>query len=215
MKIAFSGSHGTGKTTLVKLISEKYGIPAVTNVTRHVPPELRSTREGQFLILDSYIAEVSSLKSYVADRSVADICAYSLNSKTWSHEEVRAVLSRYKLSRYYPNLIFYLPIEFPIEDDGHRFVKDQDKVDHQVASLVATFLPNNYIIRGTVDERMAQISVAIDTFYNNGSPIGNGTYAASKATTDSTTEGGAASTGVQNVRLNSLYPRSFKSESTT
>ena len=43
MRIYFVGSHATGKTTLCRFISRKYGLPMITEVARAVLAEMEAS----------------------------------------------------------------------------------------------------------------------------------------------------------------------------
>lgn len=90
MKIAFSGSHGTGKTTHVlnkahelKLQYPDKSIDILSEVVRHshFPINKKSTKESQLWMFCNHLQKEIELCSkfdiIVTDRSLIDYCAYA------------------------------------------------------------------------------------------------------------------------------------------
>jgi predicted ATPase len=57
MRIYFVGSHATGKTTLCRYVSRRYGLPMITEVARGVLAEMETS-------LDSLRADIDLVASY-------------------------------------------------------------------------------------------------------------------------------------------------------
>jgi len=143
MKVAFTGAGGTGKTTLAKYLSEKWGLPYVGSVSREVMKEMQvesedaqnAMTEGALLELQLAIADrrMSSLAphaSYVTDRCALDNYIYGLrrcgsalteqHRKTWEEQAVKDLYSH--------DLVFYAPNGlFTAKPDGVR----QSDIAHQ------------------------------------------------------------------------------------
>lgn len=161
LRIAFTGTHSTGKTTLCNALSEELDITNVINLTRDVPKDMRGTKEGQELILTNYLYRIPRLDShYVVDRSILDIIAYSLTANIgWSSSMVGGLMEFYKHSNFYPTHLFYLPIEFELVQDGERpDEKSRITVDSYIQELMGYNLPNMHTITGTVEERLSKIN---------------------------------------------------------
>lgn len=88
MKIYFTGSHGVGKSTLSRYVSEKYKIPMITEVARMVLSEkelqidslrydINLVNNYQSSIFSRQLLEESKHESFVSDRSAIDSLAYS------------------------------------------------------------------------------------------------------------------------------------------
>ena len=93
-RIAFLGASGTGKTTLAKFISGKYGIPFISGSFSDLVPETRSISHEDMLEWDKDVMVTSEYnllnlrrksyqklfrdgeKSFVTDRSPLDSLAY-------------------------------------------------------------------------------------------------------------------------------------------
>lgn len=133
MKIALSGSGGTGKTTLANSVSKRLGIPAIPEFAREVAaemgiPEIRQmtseqSYEFQNRILQRKIDEEAKHETFIADRSTADNIAYYLrwcardNDDSKNAEYVSKCIGH--LDTY--DLVMILPWQgIPLEDDGFR-----------------------------------------------------------------------------------------------
>lgn len=68
MRIYFVGSHATGKTTLCRFISRRYGIPMITEVARAVLAEM----EASFDALRTDIDLVAEYQKQVFARQIAE-----------------------------------------------------------------------------------------------------------------------------------------------
>jgi nicotinamide riboside kinase len=67
MRIYFVGSHATGKTTLCRFVSQRYGLPMITEVARAVLAEM----EASFDTLRTDMDLVSEYQQRVFERQVA------------------------------------------------------------------------------------------------------------------------------------------------
>ncbi len=134
MRIAISGSEGTGKSILSRGLEQEFGIPRVEEGVRsyikeHGIDNLREMSPGEYMkmqwcILYKKIEQENGVGSFVADRSVADNVAYVLR---WCAREFSDIMlddfirtaKEHAQDTY--DLILFLPWgEIPIEDDGVR-----------------------------------------------------------------------------------------------
>lgn len=140
------------------MLSPMLMLEQVTNTTRSVPKELRGTREGQYKILGAYTSKLNEYtKGWICDRSIFDVCAYSLLAGVWTTAEVHSILSQYSTKAYYPHYIFYLPIEFPLVQDGERPTKGREEVDEIILRLLKTYYPYFKTVRGSITDRVDSI----------------------------------------------------------
>ena len=160
MRIAIVGSHGTGKTTLAKLLSENLSI-------NYIPDPVREAHEKKFTINENTSLETqiwilakqlelerNTNVPWVSDKSLFDNLVYG--SFSGFGEEALRVIRSIVLTNARYDLIFYLPIEFSIPEDGLRSLNEdfQRKVDKEFRKL---FLENNLdytVIRGSVRNRL-------------------------------------------------------------
>ena len=153
-RIAISGTHGVGKTTLAKQLSEILRLPLLTETAREVIQQYVSDcsymvchpdkAEIQAKILNKQIEKEATHKAFVSDRSVLDVLAYSCLYRIFDsptlHELAKKILLTY--SKNY-DLIIFCPIpddDYEIPDDGFRLTdKDsQMDIDNYLKCLLAT-----------------------------------------------------------------------------
>jgi predicted ATPase len=88
MRVYFTGGHGTGKTTLARYVSAQYQLPMITESARMVLSEqelqidslrcdLATSNKYQREVFDRQLSEEGQFSSFVSDRSLLDILAYS------------------------------------------------------------------------------------------------------------------------------------------
>lgn len=173
MKIAFTGAHGVGKTTLINSLKERLSQEKDVEVTKEVPriicelanePEYfrrgNNTLPKQLVILlGQVVLEYNSKKSnlLICDRTIFDHWAYTTYL---FKEEINESLSTsiehflFEHMKSYDK-IFYLPIEFEVQDDGTR--ESDKKFQSNIDTIILKNLKKNeleYIeITGSVEER--------------------------------------------------------------
>lgn len=137
MRIAFTGSGGTGKSTLVEIISKELNYPIIYEYAREActvlglkePKDLSENQVDEFqkIIFEYKSNEESKNKSFIADRTIVDGLAYHL--LRFSNKEI----SQIKLKKYIKNMknmmvnydiVFFLEWGiFPIQDDKFRICR--------------------------------------------------------------------------------------------
>lgn len=153
MKIAISGSHGVGKTTLAKKLAEELGMPLISGVAREEAKRMGFvTTKGikKMKLLDRSIyqlrvffrqiqEEEKHYKGFISDRSVFDAVAYSMYYNV--DHKVISMLLHDALShseRYDLILLCPPPQSSPPADDGFRLTDkaSQDKVAQLLYDLL-------------------------------------------------------------------------------
>ena len=161
MIICFIGSGSTGKTTLGTELGNRLGIPYVESPTRKVSGKLQGvTAEGQRECIKNYYEEYEkSTPPVIFSRTIFDVVAYSMAYTVWSMEECGCWIKNYKQSEFYPDYIFYLPIEFEAVKDGVRdvYLRKQTEVDDAINMILTKCKIKYYTISGSVDERVNKI----------------------------------------------------------
>lgn len=99
------------------------------------------------------------------DRSFIDFVAYTHAFYTRGHlsKNFRDAMVKELTKRLdYYDIVFYLPIEFEIVDDGIRSidVELQKEVDSHIREMLSMF-DSVVTLKGTLDERIAQIRNSI------------------------------------------------------
>jgi|SRR5579859_399562 len=142
MKIYFSGAHSCGKSTLSRYVSSKYNLPIVTETARMIlseqelqidqlrcDPEIANNYQRQ--VFKRQILEESKYTSFVADRSIIDILAYSAQHskilpELMGRPELTAALESLKMLDVI--LFFIRPTKATLRSDGVREILNWDSV---------------------------------------------------------------------------------------
>ena len=175
MRIAISGAQSVGKTTLLNALrSEDYlsNYKFCSEVTRRVKSYgLLINEDGgditQRLIMQEHIVNTVLYDTLIADRSALDGLVYThylaenkkVSQKTYDFAEM--VFDRI-IPKY--DLMFYIPPEFPIEDDGVRSVDPffRDRIVHIFDKYIKEKEIPCVYLKGSVRERVDMVLSYID-----------------------------------------------------
>lgn len=156
MKLIFSGTHGTGKTTTfnnLKKYSEFKNHVFITEVVRNLAKYgLKINRDAdinsQKLIFNTYYKILTENTNYVSDRGLIDVLAYSLlimeknrnnNNKEFNEliQNQISILKRF-ISKSNELVMVYFPIQFPLHADGIRDTDPdfQKKIDNNIRHII-------------------------------------------------------------------------------
>jgi nicotinamide riboside kinase len=176
MKVYFIGAHSTGKTTCARYVSEKYGIPMITEAARAVLSEqelqLDSMRYNMKLVNDyqkkvllRQFQEEKKHSSFVSDRSF-DCLAY-----TAQHSQVLSeLLALPELQEYIKELrgqfIFFVrPSKVTLKADGVRETINWEgvvEIDAMVKFMLKMWeLPYYQINMDNMQERVCLIDTVL------------------------------------------------------
>jgi len=166
LKIAITGTHGTGKTTLVNELKKH---PLLNNfffdinVTRWVHSlgfkiNEETSGVGQEINMLKRVANLNSFNHYIADRSIFDVLAYTnygFVHGSVSEDEFLYQRDLVKANKHKYNLLFLLKPEFSIKDDGVRAVDPayQEKIQVIIENYIDLFSVKVIELSGTVEER--------------------------------------------------------------
>ena len=171
MKLALSGAHGTGKTTLIKAVHDYLKVDREIEICREVPrvigevvedkeyfrrgnnTELRQCTIFLFQVMEDFFVS-SRADISLSDRTMVDHLAYTEIlfpefSTTSEYRVISNAVQRW-LSTY--DHIVKVPIEFQVEDDGTREadLEFQKAIDTKIDELYATFGIYPSIVSGSV-----------------------------------------------------------------
>lgn len=181
MKIAFCGTGGVGKTTLVKKLQDYFSdreftrLDEITRTLKNDGFPINNSESNnyditQLMVLGSHLHNLTHTK-FIADRCLIDGYAYTeyLALQNKVNNPVRdAVANSLEAGLKMYDIIFYIPIEFGVEDDGVRSTDDSFRrgVDKIMRDYIAEVRVNrgvNFIheISGSIEERFQMIKQII------------------------------------------------------
>ena len=150
MKIAFIGTHGTGKTTLAYdvagvLKKKGYDVEVVTSIARSSPFPINenSTEKSQLWISLSMINKELEIQKtcehIVCARSILDAYAYTLN--ILNNSQFFKNLFEYWIKTY--DILIYTPIRYKLEKDFVR--SDNKEFQIKIDNIIKKILNENNI----------------------------------------------------------------------
>lgn len=178
MKLALTGAHGTGKTTLTNALRNHLLDSHSVSICREVPRLIIDlTKEDEFfrrgnntLLRQSLIFLYQAIEDHlmavdadivITDRTMIDHLAYTLAlfpafPQTQEYVALREAIASWMQTYDY---IFKLPIEFDVIDDGVREgdADFQRAIDKQIDALYQNFGIEPIDISGSVGERVNSI----------------------------------------------------------
>ena len=137
MQIVIVGAQCVGKTTLVNDLAERYPTDIIKELVRDavkLNPDLKvnenGTDESQKFLFDMYVDVLSDRFSYISDRSMFDVTAYTKVMYEYgnvSEETLELLYNRLvDFLNEHPNIQHYhIPPMFPIVGDGFRSVSKE------------------------------------------------------------------------------------------
>jgi nicotinamide riboside kinase len=157
------GSHGTGKTTLAKALAKRLNFRYIHDVVReeavrkgftineNTPPEVQL-----WLLLRQWELETTTPESWVADKSLFDYLVYG--DLILKNEIVKKLIRWFVQRNAHYDIVFYLPIEFLMEEDGIRSVdpKFREEIDRLFRKCLDEFGIKYIELSGSVEERLNQ-----------------------------------------------------------
>jgi nicotinamide riboside kinase len=168
MKIGLVGTMSVGKTTLAKALGETDHLKDHSVQTERskylsnlgIPLNTDSTLPGQFIFLAERATELLQ-PNIITDRTIWDVCAFTLSAKSISDSEKRAFVEAAMCLRdYYDVVIYVSPRGVAMENNG---IRETDlgyrmKIDNAIQLALEEFKPKRLIsVEGTTDERIATI----------------------------------------------------------
>jgi nicotinamide riboside kinase len=168
MRIGLVGTMSVGKTTLAKALGELDQFKDHSVYTERskylrdlgIPLNTESTLNGQFVFLAERASELLH-SNIIADRTIWDVCAFTLSSRSISDFDKRTFIEAAMMLRNQYDLVVYVsPVGVEVEDNGIR-TTDLDyrrKIDEVIKMSLVEFIPNKLImVEGTTEQRISTI----------------------------------------------------------
>ncbi|SHE98786.1 Nicotinamide riboside kinase [Desulfofundulus australicus DSM 11792] len=150
-RIAITGAHGAGKTTLAKILSETLGLPLITERARVVARNMGIEHcrelignpvlalEFQEKVLEAQIrAQSEHPDGFVSDRSTLDCLAYL---RLYLGAKVQDMSSYFYRARFHAwrklDLLIYVPPAREVVPDGFRLENHAGQIDTIITDEVS------------------------------------------------------------------------------
>ena len=168
MRIGLAGTMSVGKTTLAKALGELDQFKDHSVFTERskylrdlgIPLNTDSTLNGQFVFLSERASELLH-PNIIADRTIWDVCAFTLGAKSIDDFDKRTFVEASMMLRNQYDLVIYVsPRGVDVENNGVRETDPQyrRKIDDVIKLSLAEYPPNKLIeVEGNTDERIATI----------------------------------------------------------
>ncbi|WP_299281753.1 ATP-binding protein [uncultured Tateyamaria sp.] len=184
MKLALSGAHGTGKTTLVESVKKTLAATHKIEICREVPRVIGDIADDReffrrghntllrqctiflYQVIEDHMVE-SSAEVVISDRTMVDHLAYTevLFPEFKETTEYKVVSRAVGVWLQTYDQVVKVPIEFTVEDDGTREadLAFQRSVDEKIDELYLGFGVKPSSVTGSVSERTDQVVGLIGT----------------------------------------------------
>lgn len=177
MRLCISGAQCTGKTTLMNLIENSGEFSDYTffyEIVRKLASEENirinddSHHHSQMRIFEEHYKNIEKSSNFISDRCALDALVYSkwgfLHDKFTTTEHIEHLIAFDKCIKHY-DVIFYLPIEFDVVDDGFRSLNTQfrNEIDELFVALAARHGVHLVKLSGSPQEKFETFCKTIKT----------------------------------------------------
>jgi len=168
--LVICGAHGTGKSTLVDVLSKMYELYAIQHTVRsyweeigvsdfeRLPSEVRTITQKDILTRQIEREDAEGTEGFITDRSVIDVLAYSYVSSDMRGSDWRIFEQLVKERVQYYSYIIYAPVEFtPSPEKDRADIKLQEDIAHIIEGYLEAWGITHLRVSGNVRERVSQI----------------------------------------------------------
>ncbi len=176
MRIALTGAHGVGKTTLglalCNALGDKQAVEFNNNIARKLisegyPLNMEATADSYIhYIIEQLSAEqlCPSCSVFISDRTLLDPLAYALTNQFFSSTTVPGAIIEllqrvWLLEKEQYDFYVMVPIEFPMAPDGIRPCNEpyRQAIEDQIIALLNRYKVNYVRVSGSVFDRCDQV----------------------------------------------------------
>lgn len=143
MNIYLTGAHGTGKSSVAKIIKSRADFCTVPSASRNSPYEM-GTEEHQRYVMDKVFTQHSKHDALVLERTPLDVYSYTRLMKIeaeYNRQQMK-VEAFFRALKHTNQPVFYFPISFELENDG---IRPGEVEQIQVDKFIYDYLENNNI----------------------------------------------------------------------
>lgn len=182
MNITLTGTHSVGKTTLGRGLYQHYCNSRKTFFAEGIPRSIiaRGYSLGASATMASYteyiieqlsaLSQASRYEIYLSDRSLLDPYAYALSNQQNGQSlitlrELELLHRVWELEQKEYNLYLYLPVQFPMSNDGIRPVGEgyRELVSQTILNLLEDYQLPYFTITSGPEEMLQQAIARIDS----------------------------------------------------
>ncbi len=168
--LVLCGAHGTGKSTLVDVLSKMYEMYPIQKTVRsywdeigvgefeRLPRDVRTVTQKDILMRQINREDTEGAEGFITDRSVIDVLAYTYISSNMhgSDWEIFKQLVKERVSYY--SYIVYTPVEFtPRDKQGRADLHLQEDIAEVIEGYLKEWNVTYLKVSGHVPERVSQI----------------------------------------------------------
>jgi nicotinamide riboside kinase len=132
MKIYFSGSHSSGKSTIARYTANKYNLPLLPEIARMVLAEqelqvdalrsdINAVNDYQSAVFARQIEEEKKHQSFVSDRCLIDAVVYATQHSAIGANLIQSPEFKTYIDELHSNILFFVrPSKATLKNDGVR-----------------------------------------------------------------------------------------------
>lgn len=168
------GAHGTGKSTLLEALKEKFPSTFYSEgVTRPIVRALRTVQIQDSVVeqelideltISAYLNQISN-SDVLCTRSIIDLVVYHKVFNPGDSERINKFMEIWRETQNNIDVLIYTPIEFPLATDDIRKgvfgnPEIQKRIDLEFQKFIAMHVGSNIEVvkvNGTVEERIKKV----------------------------------------------------------
>lgn len=165
MRIAICWTFGVWKTTLINSVEYENKLIDLEREIENISP-LDNPVDFNIAVFNNIIWSENKYratnKSFITNSSHIDNLAYMLK---YSQQDY--LYFKHSIRDY--DIIFYIPIEFPLEKDWFRYEDEnlRREIDWYIQAIMQEFKWDKYVLRWPIEQRIKQFNMIMKKYENN------------------------------------------------